>query len=67
MRYLIIAAIWAEGDPAPICDNIVDLIEGNVIERVPDAGVVVALEEGNVDAGLRAMLRTMGMDEVANA
>jgi hypothetical protein len=63
-RHLVLAAFWVVDDPEAVADQVVEAIRG-IPE--PESGGVVTIAEPNVDRQLRAILRTVNLEEAANA
>lgn len=60
---LIIAAYWTEDDAADATAKMAEAVDGHI----PGTGGVVSLDVSNVDARLRHFLRSIQLDEAANA
>lgn len=65
-RHLIIAAFWVDGtdyDGSTLAVR--EALES--VDHESGAGGIVAIEEANVDRELRAILRSVNIDEAADA
>lgn len=61
---LIIAAYWTDDDAQEATRIAAEAIHGHLI---PGTGSVVSLAEHSVDAGLRAFLRNLQLEEAADS
>jgi len=64
-RYLVLTAFWVDSDAESACDQ--TLLAVMQVDKVPHSGGIVAIEEGNVDAELRAVLRSVNLREAADS
>jgi hypothetical protein len=65
MKHLVIAAFWVDGaDYDGSTKAMLEATDG--VDHIPGSGAIVAIEEGNVDRNLRAVLRSVDLDEAAD-
>jgi hypothetical protein len=60
---LVIAAYWTEDE----ADGATERLAEAIGDHIPGTGSVVAIEEANVDRELRQFLRSVHLEEPANA